>query len=315
MADRPREPRRRGLAALALLAAVACGTADRAGTAPSASSAAPTPSATTTTSTPHPLTPSPTGRPYVVGVIGDWGVDGTAVRQVVGAMARFNGPRPLDAVFTTGDNAYNRGTETESQRSRRLIAPLRNAGVPIHPALGNHDVVTEGGAVFMRAFGMRRRWYTVTVGAAQFVILDSTRVTDAAQTTFLKNVLAAPRPGAFRVVAFHHPGWSCSAHSPHPDVVRHWLPLFGTKVDLVLSGHNHTYERFEGTGGVPYVTTGGGGATLYSSATLACRGQGKVRHLKTAHHALRLTVTATALRVEAVGVDGTAFDKFTLAPR
>ena len=326
---RPREPRRAARtlpAGIALLAAVACGDSAPRGAGPPAAEPSPTTSATpsvsgsSTASPDDPPTSPPAlatdpGRPYVLGVVGDWGVDREPVRQVVRAMTRFNGARPLDAVLTTGDNAYCCGTTAQSQFARRMMTPFRAARTPIYPALGNHDVGTENGAAFMRVFGMTKRWYAVNVGPVQVVVLDSNRVSDAAQLTFLKNVLAAPRPGAFRVVTFHHPGWSCSAHNPHTGVVERWAPLFGTKVDLVLTGHNHTYERFRASNGVPYVTTGGGGAGLYSSAAAACRGLHEVQYLKTAHHAVRLVATRASLKLEGIGVDGKAFDSITLAPR
>ncbi|HVF05813.1 MAG TPA: metallophosphoesterase [Frankiaceae bacterium] len=313
---RPREPRRPAPAALALLTALACG-----GPAPREAAPATTgPSATTSPSVSVSAspTPSPTpsaGRAYVIGVIGDYGVDREPVRRVVRAMTRFNRTRPLDAVLTTGDNAYCCGTRTQSEFARRLLAPFRTTGTPVYPALGNHDVGTEDGAAFMRVFGMTKRWYTVTIGPVQVVVLDSTKVSSATQLQFLRNVLAAPRPRPFRVVVFHHPGWSCSAHNPHTGIVERWAPLFGTKVDLVLTGHNHTYERFKASTGVPYVTTGGGGAGLYSSAGVACRGLHKVQYLKTAHHAVRLVATRTSLRLDGIGADGTTFDSVTVRPR
>lgn len=303
MPRRPREPRVTAAVALALAALAACSPSGRpaaTGTPSVTVSAkpAPTPSAT----------PSPAERRHVIGVLGDYGVDAPAVRQVVRAMLRFK----ADAIVTTGDNAYCCGTTAQAEFARRMLAPLR---APVHASLGNHDVATEGGAAFMRVFSMTRRWYTVDVGPVQFVVLDSNRTADAAQLAFVKKVMAPPRPGSFRVAVFHHPGWSCSAHRPDPGVVKRWLPLFGTNVDLVLAGHNHTYERFQAADGTPYVTTGGGGASLYASARPACRGSGTVRALKTVHHAVRLVATASSLRLEAVGVDGVAFDSVTIDPR
>jgi hypothetical protein len=147
----------------------------------------------------------------------------------------------------------------------------------------------------------------------QFVVLDSNEPANPEQLAFLQGVLEAPRPGSFRVVVFHHPAWSCSYHDPEPGVRDGWLPLLDNEdVDLVLAGHNHTYERFRGTNGIPYVTTGGGGASLYPSTRVACRGAGRVVTFKTVHHALRLRATASTLTVEAIGTDGKAFDQFTV---
>lgn len=315
MRRRPREPRR-AAALLAALALAACSPRGEPAASPPATASSPpaTASPSPAASTPPATVEPPAGRSYVIGVLGDYGVDAPAVRQVVRAMGRFNGGRPLDAVVTTGDNAYCCGSAAQSAFAWRMLAPLRPA--PVYAALGNHDVQTRDGATFMRAFGMRQRWYTARVGPVEVVVLDSTRVSDPRQLAFLKGVLARPRAGAFRVVAFHHPAWSCSAHGPDETSARtRWLPLFGDEVDLVLAGHNHTYERFTGTGGTPYVTTGGGGAQLYPSARPACRGAGDYAFLRTVHHAVRLVATERSLRLEAVGVDGAAFDSVTIAPR
>jgi hypothetical protein len=319
MAGARREPRRLALASLALAAAVACGSSGSGGTAAPSVTAAPTTAAPSTAAEPRlsaaVVTPAP-GPQTVIGVIGDYGVVGsTALPQVVTRMTRFNGGRALSAVVTTGDNAYCCGTETQAAFARKALAPLRLQGAPVYSALGNHDVQTEGGAAFMRTFPQAKRWYTANVGDVQLVVLDSTRTGDATQLRFLKAVLAAPRPRAFRVVVFHHPAWSCSAHGPDAGVRERWLPLFGTKVDLVLAGHNHTYERFTSASGVPLVTTGGGGAQLYASASPACRGAGRLAYLKTVHHAVRLVASGSSLRLEGVAVDGTVFDTVTVRRR
>lgn len=281
---------------------------------PRAVPSSPPPTSASRTPSARPST-TPPGRRYVIGVLGDYGLDALPVRQVVQSMRAFNGGRVLDAVATTGDNAYCCGTADQARFARRLLDPLLRGGTPLYPALGNHDVHTDGGPSFMNAFPMKERWYTAEVGPVQLVVLDSTRTDSAEQLRFLRGVLAKPRPGSFRVVLFHHPGWSCSAHPPEPGVVRRWLPILGDGVDLVLAGHNHTYERFEGLGGTTYITTGGGGARLYASSALTCRGTGRVRFVRTAHHALRLVATRTSLRVDAVGIDGQTFDSVTLTPR
>ena len=279
---------------MATLALVACDPGSR-----------PAPSPTAAPTTRATASPSPTPeRSFTIGVIGDYGVDDAAVRQVTRLM---RGWRP-DAVVTTGDNAYCCGTTAESRFAKRMLDPL---GVPVHAALGNHDVVTRDGADFMRVFGMKKRWYTAKVGPVEFVVLDSNHTSDGAQLAFIKAVLARPKTTAFRVVTFHHPAWSCSAHDPNIGVRDRWLPLFRDKVDVVLAGHNHTYERFSDRD-TWYVTTGGGGAPLYPSARFACRGSGRIVALKTVHHAVRLTATTTSLTLEAIGTDGKVFDRVTL---
>jgi 3',5'-cyclic AMP phosphodiesterase CpdA len=231
---------------------------------------------------------------------------------VVREMQRF-APH-LAAVVTTGDNAYCCGTPAQVAFAKSVLAPLH---AKVYPAFGNHDEVTQGGQPLLAAFGLTQRWYDVTVGPIELVFLDANQASNRAQLDFLDQVLLRPRPVPFRIVVFHQPGWSCSFHPPDPGVVRYFLPRFVRGgVDLVLAGHNHTYERFIANNGTPLVTTGGGGAPLYPSARAACRSARRVWqvvHVKTRYHALRLTADDVFLKVEAIGTDGTVFDHFVMS--
>jgi acid phosphatase len=270
--------------------------------APSPSPSLPSPSVAS-------VSPSPSravGPPTVIAAFGDWGIEGGRADDVVALM---NGWRPLDAVLTTGDNAYGTGTRSEAARARRFAEPLFRRGVPFYAALGNHDVVTADGAHVMRSLGIPARWYTRVIGRVEVVVLDSTRPSDKAQSAFLRGVLARPRAAAFRVVVFHHPPTSCSLHGADRAVEKAWVGLLHGRADAVLMGHNHTYERFD-VGGIPYVTTGGGGARLYPSIPGLCKGPGEPVVVKTVYHAMRLTATDETLTLEAVGLDGTAFDRY-----
>jgi len=289
---------RRDLAAALVLALAACTSRPV--------SAPPTPVPTMLSPSPTPA-PAP-ARPTVIAVFGDWGVHGGRAADVVRLM---NGFRPLDAVLTTGDNAYTAGRASEAAFARRLVEPLRGRGVPFYASLGNHDVATAGGRHVMRELGIPARWYARVVGQVEVVVLDSNAPSDPAQMVFLNGVLGAPRRAAFRVVVFHHPPASCSLHGPDRDVERAWVGLLHGRADLVLAGHNHTYERFL-VGGTPYVTTGGGGARLYPSLPGLCKGPGEAVFVKTAFHAVRLTATAATLTLEAVGLDGAPFDTVTV---
>jgi alkaline phosphatase len=296
----------RELALAAVLGLTACSSgAPTTGPAP----AAPATAAPTTPPAASSPAATPAADATVIGVLGDFGVDDAPVRQVVALMRGFG---PLAAVVTTGDNAYQSGTPAQAAFARRVLAPLLGARTPLYAALGNHDEVTRDGRPVMAALGIPAHWYTARVGPVELVVLDANRPSDQAQLAFLRAVLARPRAAAFRVVVFHQPAVACSFHKPDPGVVRSWVPLFAGRVDLVLSGHNHTYERFAGAGGLPYVTTGGGGAPLYPSLTSMCQGPARSVFFRTVHHAVRLTVTERTLRLDAVGLDGTAFDTVTV---
>jgi hypothetical protein len=102
-------------------------------------------------------------------------------------------------------------------------------------------------------------------------------------------------------------------------VDRHFLPLLdrtgGRGVDLVLSGHNHTYERLVDSRGLPLVTTGGGGAPLYPSSRALCTGPARPLALHSAYNVVVLSATATGLQLVALDRHGRVLDEVSLVRR
>lgn len=153
---------------------------------------------------------------------------------------------------------------------------LRDA--PVYPCVGNHDMMREGGQAFVDHFELRGkktvsegRYYAFTHGPVQFIVLNSftprNRLTSGTeQWKWLEQVLAGPKP-AWRVVMLHMPLYTSSRalNEPARPAMRGLLhPLFvKTGVDLVLSGHDHLYERYQPIDGVTYVVSGAGGKSLY----------------------------------------------------
>ncbi|MBO1336328.1 metallophosphoesterase family protein [Streptomyces sp. VRA16 Mangrove soil] len=138
--------------------------------------------------------------------------------------------------------------------------------------------------------------YSFSYGNVGVVALDANDVSyeitanlghsDGRQTAWLDRTLGALRAAAhidFVVVFFHHCAYSTSSHASDGGVRKAWVPLFDKhRVDLVVNGHNHVYERTDavrggavgravpvggtadpGRDGIVYVTAGGGGRDLY----------------------------------------------------
>jgi Icc-related predicted phosphoesterase len=87
--------------------------------------------------------------------------------------------------------------------------------------------------------------------------LDPTRLDD--QIDFLTQTLADTDLPT--IVVFHHPPYSCGSYGHDESIQENWVTRFDDDVFLVLSGHEHNYQRFEDSG-TTYVVTGGGGAAL-----------------------------------------------------
>ncbi|MDP2941805.1 MAG: metallophosphoesterase, partial [Candidatus Omnitrophota bacterium] len=134
------------------------------------------------------------------------------------------------------------------------------------PALGNHE---NNSPLYFKNFKFlnNRHWYSVDRGEIHFIILDSDMDLSPGSEQYrwlvsdFRSISASSR---FRVVLFHHPLFSAS--SAHADDEMHignfLLPLLKEhKVNLVLNGHVHCYQRFF-FDGINFITSGGGGSYL-----------------------------------------------------
>jgi hypothetical protein len=92
------------------------------------------------------------------------------------------------------------------------------------------------------------------------------------------------------------------------------VPLFERRgVDLVLSGHDHNYQRFAQHRGVHYVVHGGGGQRLYSLERCPRSYPRRVVG-REIHGWLYVRARAGSLTVKAVGPGGRFRDAVTLYP-
>jgi 3',5'-cyclic AMP phosphodiesterase CpdA len=214
----------------------------------------------------------------------------------------------VDFVLHTGDVAYPDGSFDDYERTVFAVYAPLFARAPFYPSLGNHDDVTDNGAPFRALFGDAHGSFDW--GSAHFVTLDSNDVS-AEQTAWLQKDLAASR-ARFKVVYFHHPAYSSGPHGDSAEVKANWVPLFDQyKVDLVLAGHDHVYERFfplragaRDDTGTLYITTGGGGAELYPR---------KTEHANSAlfqqkHHFVLLDASDCRMEISAVAIGGLVLD-------
>lgn len=259
------------------------------------------------TTTSAPARTTTTEQPVDVGdllVVGDWGSGTMPQGAVAGAMARHAEDNEVEAILTTGDNFYADDHEF-------LMEPFGwavEADIPFWVAWGNHDVEDEERIEAVEeAFDDPPRWQVYEWGAVDVIVLDSTRVGNDEQAEFLAEAMQSSDDPT--IVAFHHPPFSCGRHGDTERVQEQWLDDFDDDVFLVLSGHEHNYQRFEGPT-VTYVVTGGGGANLYEVTTCAPGGPEMVAGEST-HHFLVLEQDDD-VSVTAVDVNGGVIDEFTL---
>ncbi len=125
------------------------------------------------------------------------------------------------------------------------------ATVPFVPVLGNHEYFLGGERLFEREFALAGvgpsgpgHCRAFDFGPVLVVVLDSAAdQTLAAQATWLAARLDESR-APWKVVAFHHPVWPPRSRYAGSDTRDAWMAtLEGHGVDLVLSGHDHSYTR------------------------------------------------------------------------
>lgn len=251
--------------------------------------------------------PASAAAPDVPGVTfavkGDWGAGTAAQSAVTRRMCAEHAGDPFAFVLTTGDNFYGPDGTAVNDNFYRPEACLLQAGVRWRAAWGNHDVRgASTGSVLGAA-----RYYSFARGPLRVIVLDANRPTGAAQMRFLHATLEAATEPAV-VVAFHQPIFTAGFHRADLTARRAWEPyLRRFKVDLVLQGHNHHYERIV-HGGVNYVTTGGGGQRLYPCVRLV----DGLKRCVPAHHFLRITATRTAIQITAIEPSGKTLAAFTI---
>jgi predicted phosphodiesterase len=202
-------------------------------------------------------------------VIGDAGRGDKAqydtARQLTEWRARF----PFDFVLMLGDNVYPPHTPDDYRRKfEEPYASLLDAGVTFYAAIGNHD---DDGQVSYAKFNMGgKRYYTfrksetrlagLAGAGVRFFVLDS-RSFDPAQRAWLQAELAASGT-AWKICYMHHPLYTSGRYRAGARALRIAIEplLVAGDVDVVLSGHEHFYERIHPQHGISYFISGGAGA-------------------------------------------------------
>jgi acid phosphatase type 7 len=170
--------------------------------------------------------------------------------------ARLVGKIP-GTVFTLGDNVYPDGTR---EQFRECYDPTWGKyNKRTRPSLGDQDYKTEGASAYFDYFGKAagdpdEGYYSYDLGEWHIVALNSNCGEGeircgpgSAQTKWLKEDLAANAAdeGQCTLAYMHHPRFSSGEeHGSTPKLEPLWEALYEAGADVVLSGHEHNYERF-----------------------------------------------------------------------
>ena len=261
-----------------------------------------------------PTAPGANDVPILVGA-GDIAVCGAAGALATGKL--LDGEQ--GTVFVAGDIAYPEGT---AEQFRMCYEPAWGRHKDrTRPAPGNHEYGSPGAAPYFAYFGSNAGpaglgYYTYRKGTWQVFSLNSNgdAIDTRAQIDWLARELAAPGASTCAVAYFHHPMFSSGPHGvlpPMPVVTEFWKVLYAAGVDVVISAHEHIYERFapqspsavpDAQYGIRQFTVGTGGAEL----TQPVRRIANSETVLTRFGVLRLTLAPQSYRWEFVSTDGGA---------
>ncbi|MDD5541690.1 MAG: metallophosphoesterase [Acidobacteriia bacterium] len=191
--------------------------------------------------------------------IGDMGTGEPPQYETAQQMLKARQTFPFDFVIMLGDNIYGGSKPADFDRKFAVpYKPLMDAGVKFYASLGNHDNTNER---FYKPFNMNgESYYTYKKGNVRFFVLNSNYM-DPKQRAWLETQLQDAGKGDWKICYFHHPLYSSGKfHGPALDLRQMLEPLFiKYGVDVVLSGHDHVYERVHPQQGIYYFTEGASG--------------------------------------------------------
>lgn len=224
------------------------------------------------------LTAPPVGTEQVTRIwaTGDCGTGQSVQTNVLNAYQSFIGNNYTHVWLLLGDNAYQNGTDGEYQS--RFFQPYMNGKVmrqtALFPSPGNHDYANDEDLLESRDLPYYEAFILPTAGEAggvpsgtemyysynyaniHFISLDSYGTenglklydTTGAQINWLKQDLAA-NTQKWTILYWHHPPYTMGSHNSNNeddlvDIREKVISILDRyKVDLILCGHSHNYER------------------------------------------------------------------------
>jgi len=211
-------------------------------------------------------------------VYGDSRTNHVIHQDVVDSLMTFN----PDVVFHTGDLVED-GLVYENWFIFNIITEYMRENTAFYPVAGNHERESQ---YYYDNFDLpnNEKWYSVIYENSLFILLNSNLALDdnSEQYAWLRNELSNASGYDYRIVIFHHPIYN-----------------------LVISGHDHNYQRFF-VDGIYYIITGGGGAPLYGQTTSDTNNQ----VFKKTYHYCLININSDRLTFTTYDIDKNIIDQF-----
>ena len=207
--------------------------------------------------------------PVRVWVIGDSGAANANARAVRDAYKNLAGGEPTDVWLMLGDNAYPGGTDDEYQAAVFDTYPDLLKHTLLWPTFGNHDAVSASSLmrtgpyyeIFTLPIGGEagglgsgtEAYYSFDFANIHFVSLNSQDIDrspppDGVMLSWLRDDLLSTTQD-WIIAYWHHPPYSKGSHNSDTEAQliqmrTNALPILeDLGVDVVFSGHSHSYER------------------------------------------------------------------------
>jgi hypothetical protein len=250
--------------------------------------------------------PTPTADP-VIAAAGDIACDpadpgynggrGTADRCQQKATSDLLVGTGLSGILTLGDEQYDDATLSKYQTV--FDVTWGRANKLSRPSIGNHEYLTPGAKGYFDyhngigndsgpAGDRDKGYYSFNLGSWHMIALNTncTKVSCAAgsaQETWLRDDLAR-NPAKCTLAFFHHPRWSSGLAGNNSNVGPLVTALYNANADVMLAGHDHTYERFaplnpsgaaDSTRGMRSFVVGTGGKSLVDFSSIKSGSQAR----------------------------------------
>ena len=248
-------------------------------------------------------------------VIGDSGRGDQTQNEVAEQMAAWRQKFPFDFVVMLGDNIYPpNGPDDFETKFEAPYRALLDQGVSFYAAIGNHDRDLE---LTYPKFNMEgHRYYTfrrnerriegLTGAGVRFFVLDS-RSFDPEQLVWLRDQLAHSGTD-WKICYFHHPLYTSGRYSITARFLRMAVEpiLIDGNADVVLTGHEHFYERLHPQHGISYFISGGAGSLrkgdIRRPSSIMARG------FDTDFHFMMMEISGDTLYFQAISRTGETID-------
>ena len=201
-------------------------------------------------------------------VIGDSGTGRSPQFEVAQEMEAYRRIVNFSFVIMLGDNIYGGHSPRDFvKKFEEPYKPLLDAGVKFYASLGNHDSLSEREYSLFNMGG--ERYYSFKKNDVAFFVLDSSYM-DPVQLSWLEKQLRESN-AAWKICYFHHPLYSDGKfHGPDLDLRSVLAPLFQKyQVNVVLSGHEHVYERLKPQNNIYYFVLGNSGQLRFNNLRLS----------------------------------------------